>query len=68
MITAVISLYFNCFVLVVQAFAKVSTLHALAPKGQRATLCDRLRRGSTLIVFVILGYLAVRRYRGVGAN
>ena len=32
-ITAVIALYFNCFVLLVQSFQKIPALHALAPKG-----------------------------------
>ncbi len=30
-VTAVLGLYFNCFVAVVQAFAKIPALHALAP-------------------------------------
>ena len=33
-IGAVVSLYLNCFVLVVQAFLKVPALHALAPQGK----------------------------------
>src|SRR3546814_8508262 len=33
---AVVSLYLNCFVLVVQAFLKVPALHALAPQGMRS--------------------------------
>ena len=32
--TAMIALYLNCFVLVVQLFLKVPSLHAMAPKGQ----------------------------------
>ena len=32
-VTAVIALYFNCFVLIAQSFLKIPALHALAPKG-----------------------------------
>src|SRR5215472_17042762 len=32
-VTALLALYFNCFVGVVQAFQKVAVLHALAPNG-----------------------------------
>ncbi|HEX3367434.1 hypothetical protein [Phenylobacterium sp.] len=60
-ITATIALYLNVFVLVVQAFAKVPTLNALAPKGTEPPFVAA--QGATLVVFVILGYLAVRKYR-----
>src|SRR5215471_20223321 len=35
-ISAILSLYFNVFVLVVQSFEKVPLLHALAPTGKEA--------------------------------
>jgi hypothetical protein len=60
-ITATIALYLNFFVLVVQAFAKVPALTALAPKGAEPPFVAA--QGLTLVVFVILGYLAVRKYR-----
>lgn len=60
-ITATIALYLNFFVLVVQAFAKVPALNALAPKGTEPPFVAA--QGVTLVVFVILGYLAVRKYR-----
>ncbi|THD63835.1 hypothetical protein [Phenylobacterium sp.] len=60
-ITATIALYLNVFVLVVQAFGKVPALHALAPNGNEPPFAAA--QGLTLVVFVILGYLAVRRYR-----
>jgi hypothetical protein len=41
-VTATISLYLNCFVLVVQSFVKFPALHALAPG--RATRRTRIRR------------------------
>ncbi|WP_372784694.1 hypothetical protein [Phenylobacterium sp.] len=60
-VTAVVALYFNCFVGVVQAFAKLPALNALAPKGTEPPFVAA--QGVTLLVFVLLGYLAVRRYR-----
>jgi hypothetical protein len=60
-ITATIALYLNFFVLVAQAFDKVPALHALAPTGKEPPFATA--QGVTLVVFVILGYLAVRKYR-----
>lgn len=59
--TAVIALYLNCFVAVVQAFDKIPVLHALAPTGKEPPFA--IVQGLTLALFVILGYLAVRKYR-----
>jgi hypothetical protein len=59
-ITAVISLYLNCFVLVVQAFGKFAPLHALAPAGTEPPFVAA--QGATLVAFIVLGFLAVRRY------
>jgi hypothetical protein len=60
-VTAVIALYLNCFVGVVQAFDKIPVLHALAPTGKEPPFA--VVQGLTLVLFVILGYLAVRKYR-----
>ena len=57
---AVVSLYLNCFVLVVQAFLKVPALHALAPQGTEPPFV--LTQGLVLVLFVIAGFLAVRRF------
>ncbi len=57
---AVVSLYLNCFVLVVQAFLKVPPLHALAPQGTEPPFV--LAQGVVLVLFVIAGFLAVRRF------
>ncbi|THD76207.1 MAG: hypothetical protein E7812_16615 [Phenylobacterium sp.] len=59
-ITATIALYLNCFVGVVQAFQKIGPLSALAPKGSEPPFLAA--QGLTLLIFVGLGYLAVRRY------
>jgi hypothetical protein len=63
-ITAVLALYLNCFVLVVQAFGKIPALHALAPKGSEPPF--GIAQGLTLIAFVVLGWLAVKRFKPVG--
>ena len=59
-ITAVIALYLNVFVGVVQAFQKIGPLHVLAPKGAEPPFA--IAQGLTLIAFVVLGYLAVKRF------
>lgn len=57
---AVVSLYLNCFVAVVQAFLKVPALHALAPQGTEPAFV--LTQGLVLVLFVIAGVIAVRRF------
>jgi hypothetical protein len=59
-IGAVVSLYLNCFVLVVQAFLKVPALHELAPEGKEPPFV--LAQGLVLVLFVVAGFLAVRRF------
>nr|MEA2798291.1 hypothetical protein [Phenylobacterium sp.] len=60
-VTAVLALYLNCFVGVVQAFDKIPALHALAPKGTEPPFAAA--QGATLLLFIVLGYLATRAYR-----
>lgn len=59
-ISAVAALYFNCFVLVVQAFLKIPALHSLAPNGSEPPFA--VTEAIVLIGFLAAGYLAVRRY------
>ena len=59
-ITAVIALYLNVFVGVVQAFQNLSILKALAPTGSEPPFA--IAQGVVLLLFVGLGYLAVRRF------
>ena len=63
---AVVSLYLNCFVLVVQAFLKVPALHELAPQGTEPAFV--LTQGLVLVLFVIAGFLAVRRFHPAAAQ
>jgi hypothetical protein len=59
-ICAVASLYFNVLVLIVQSFQKVSPLHALAPNGSEPPFL--IAQTLALIVFVAVGFLALRRF------
>jgi len=63
--TAVASLYLNLFVLVVQAFLKVPQFHALAPKGSEPPFA--ITQGIVLLMFILLGLVAVRRFRPADA-
>ena len=60
-VCAVIGLYLNCFVAVVQAFGKLPALHALAPNGSEPPFA--IAQGVTLLVFVALGWMAFIRFR-----
>lgn len=60
-VTAVISLYLNVFVLVAQLFLKVPALKALAPTGSEPPFA--IAQGLTLLAFVAAGVLAWRRFR-----
>jgi hypothetical protein len=59
-VTAVISLYLNVFVLVVQSFHKVPALHQLAPTDSEPPFA--ISQLSVLIVFVVLGFFSFRRF------
>ena len=60
-VTAVLALYLNVFVLVVQLFLKVPSLHALAPNGSEPPFVAL--QGVVLVAFVVLAVLALRRFR-----
>jgi hypothetical protein len=60
-VTAVIALYFNVFVGVVQAFQKFGFLQRLAPTQSEPPFA--VAQIVVLALFVWLGYLAVRRFR-----
>jgi len=58
---AVISLYFNLFVLVVQSFLKIPALHAMAPTQAESPF--KLTQLILLIVCSLLAIVAVVRFR-----
>ena len=60
-IGAVICLYFNLFVLVVQLFEKVPALHAMAPTQTERPF--KLTQLVVLALFVLLGIVAGIRFR-----
>jgi hypothetical protein len=62
---AVVALYLNVFVLVVQSFLKIPTLNTLAPTGTEAPFA--IAQGIVLALFAWAGILAVRRYQRVSA-
>jgi hypothetical protein len=62
-ITASMTLWFNIFVLIVQAFEKIPPLHALAPNGNEPPFA--IVQGVALVLFVIWGFLSVRRFHPV---
>jgi hypothetical protein len=64
-VTALFALYLNCFVLVVQSFQKIGILKALAPTQSEPPFL--VAQGVLLLVFVVLGFLAMRRFHPNGA-
>jgi hypothetical protein len=59
--TMVLAVYFNVFVLVVQAFQKIGFLHALAPTGKEPPFL--IAQAVLLVLSVAIGVIAVRAYR-----
>jgi hypothetical protein len=64
-VTALIALYFNCFVLLAQSFLKVPALHALAPKGNEPPFL--IAEGILLGLFIAFGIQAVKKFHPVAA-
>jgi hypothetical protein len=62
-LTAMISLYLNVFVLVIQSFLKVPFLHALAPSVPPSESPFAVVQGIVLLFFVLVIIGAVRRFR-----
>jgi len=62
-LTAMIALYLNVFVLVIQSFLKIGPLHALAPSVPPSEPPFVVAQGVVLVFFVIAIIGAVRRFR-----
>jgi hypothetical protein len=62
-LTALVSLYLNVFVLVIQSFLKVPVLHALAPSVPPAEPPFAVAQGIVLVFFAVVIIGAIRRYR-----
>jgi hypothetical protein len=64
-VTAMIALYFNCFVLIAQTFMKVPFFHALAPTGTEGPF--KIAQLLLLIIAITLIVMAVKRFRLVAS-
>ena len=62
-VSAIIALYLNCFVLVVQTFQKVAFFHALAPTQKEPPF--GAAQAVLLVAFIGLGVAAFKRFRPV---
>jgi hypothetical protein len=62
-ITAIVSLYLNVFVLIAQSFMKVSALNALAPTQSEPPFA--ITQAATLVLFILIGLIAVANFRPV---
>jgi len=65
--TALISLYLNVFVLVIQAFLKIPVLHALAPSMPPSEPPFAVIQGLVLLFFVVVIIGAWRRFKPAAA-
>jgi hypothetical protein len=64
LVGAVAGLYFNVFVLIIQSFQKIPVLHALAPT-QSTEPAFAATQGVALFLFLLIGFLAFKRFRPV---
>ncbi len=64
-VTALISLYFNVFVLVIQSFLKIPALTAIAPGNPPSGPVFAVSQGIVLLFFIVVIVGAVRRFRPV---
>jgi hypothetical protein len=62
-VTALASLYLNVFVLIVQGFVKIPSLHALAPGNPPNGPAFAVVQGLVLLFFVVMIIGAVRRFK-----
>lgn len=62
-VTAMVALYLNVFVLVIQSFLKIGPLHALAPSVPPSEPPFAVVQGIVLVFFVVAIFGAVRRFR-----
>ena len=60
-VSALIALYLNVFVLVVQSFMKVPAVHALAPTQKEPPFL--VVQVTVMAIFVVLGVSAVKKFR-----
>ena len=61
-VTALVSLYLNTFVLVIQSFLKIPALGAIAPGNPPAGPAFAVTQGLVLVFFAFMTFRAVRRF------
>ena len=61
-LTALLALYFNTFVLVIQSFLKIGPLHALAPSVPPSEPPFAIAQGIVLVFFIVVIVGAIRRF------
>jgi hypothetical protein len=62
--TAVLALYLNVFVLVVQMFQKIPALNQLAPQGNEPPFA--ITQGIVLVLFALAGWRALKLFHPAG--
>jgi hypothetical protein len=62
-VTALLALYFNVFVLVIQGFLKIPALTALAPGNPPSGPVFGVVQGIVLVFFILMIIGAIRRFR-----
>lgn len=60
-VTALMALYLDVFVGVIQSFMKIPAVHALAPTQSEPPFL--VAQAAVLALFVVLGFFAVRKFR-----
>ena len=61
-LTALVSLYLNVFVLVIQSFLKIPPLHEIAPGNPPAGPAFAVAQGIVLLFFVVMTIRVWRRF------
>ena len=64
-ISAIVSLYLNVFVLIAQSFMKDSALNALAPTQSEPPFA--ITQAVVLVIFILIGLIAVVKFRPITA-
>jgi hypothetical protein len=60
-LTSMLALYLNTFVLIAQSFQKIPALHALAPTGTESAF--KVAQICLLVIFIVMTVAADRRFR-----
>jgi hypothetical protein len=59
-VTAILALWFNVFIFIVQSFEKIPSLHAMAPTATESPF--KITQLVVLATFIVLGIRAVRKF------